>query len=142
MKTLISLFISLFLWLPLSASAEVSAADSKAIDQAFDGFMVKVNAKQYDEAYTTFMLPLISEQAQLQRNLVGLTKQVAEYFVEPIKYEKVEENALGSNLVYRKYILFNDRAPYVVAVVMFRTTQGWKGQHITLRDLTPDEVAP
>ncbi|MDC7683141.1 hypothetical protein PQU92_07620 [Asticcacaulis sp. BYS171W] len=142
MKTLISLFISLCLLLPVTVQAQVSDADSKQIDRAFESFMTKVNAKQYDDAYNELMMPQIKDQAQLLRNLVGLTKQVGEYFVMPLKYEKVAESTLGTQLVYRRYVLYNDNGPYFIAVVMFRTEKGWKAQHITLRDLSPDDVAP
>ncbi|BBF81781.1 hypothetical protein [Asticcacaulis excentricus] len=142
MKTLFSLIVSLFLLLPVTAYAQVSDADSKQMDQVFDSFMSKVNAKQYDDAFNELMMPQIKDQAQLLRNLVGLTKQVSEYFVSPLKYEKVTESTLGTQLVYRQYVIYNNNGPYFVSVVMFRTDKGWKAQHITLRDLSPDDVAP
>lgn len=144
MKKLIGLAAAcLFLLMPVAAAAaDIASEDTKAIDKAFETFMADVNAHNYDRAYENFMLPLIADQPQLLRNLVGLTKQVAEFFVEPIKYEKVRESSLGSRLIYRQYVLYNERAPYLVTLVMMRTDAGWKAQHITLRDLSPDDVAP
>lgn len=142
MKTLISLIISLLFLMPVTAMADISESDSKQIDQAFAKFIQSVNAGKDEEAYSEFMLPSISDQGAALRNLVVLTKQVREYFAGPLKFETVAENQLGNQLIYRQYIVYNDKGPYVITTVMFKTSAGWKCQNIALRDVAPDDVAP
>ena len=141
MKTLTAILLSLFLFAPLMAAAEVAPEDSKQIDQVAGTFFDALNAHKTEEAYAGLMLPLISEQQAAMRNLYGITDQVVAYFDKPFKYEKVEERTLGSRLVYRKYVLYNDKLPYVVTTVFFKTTLGWKCQRIYLADLTDQDVS-
>jgi hypothetical protein len=140
MKNLIAVLFSLFLLAPLTAIAEVTPADSKQIDQLADGFFTKLNEHKTEEAYADLMLPLVNEQLAAMRNLYAVTNQVVTYLEKPFKYEKVEESSLGQMLVYRKYIIYNEKLPYVVTMVLFKTSAGWKCQRINLADLSYEDV--
>jgi len=124
---------------PVIAHAEITAADKAQADQVVDAFFKGLNDHKTEAAYGAFMLPLVSEQQEMMAKLITVTDQVVAYFDKPFKTEKVAESTLGDNLISRKYIMYNDKSPYVVTMVLFRTTTGWRCQTVQLRDLTADD---
>lgn len=127
---------------PVLAHAAISADDEKAIDAKVGSFFTSVQKGDTKGAYDNFMSPTMSEQQQAIRNLIGITDQVVSFFGGPFTYEKVQETELGSRLVFRKYLLQSDKAPYVATMIMYHTSKGWVCQGLYLRDLTQDDFQP
>lgn len=140
------LAIMAFFLLPVMAQAQVksqvTAADHAQIDARVETFFASWQTNNIREGYEAFMVSMVNEKEDYLVKLTDTTAQVVEFFQGPFSYEKVEENVVGSNIVYRKYVLLNDRAPYVVTITMMRTSKGWLGQAVHLRDLTQEDVQP
>ncbi len=136
------LSLAMLFVMPVLAHAAVSADDEKAIDVKIDSFFSTVQKGDTKGAYDAFMSPMMSEQPQTMRNFIAITDQVVSFFGGPFTYEKVQESELGSRLVYRKYLLLNDKAPYVATFTMYRTSKGWVCQGLYMRDLTQDDFQP
>lgn len=141
LRTILFSLVVLVAMTPL-AHATVSAEDEKAIDAKIASFFTTVQKGDTKGAYDAFMSPMINDQPQTMRNFVAVTDQVISFFDGPFTYEKVQESEVGSRLVYRKYLLLSEKAPYVATITMYHTSKGWLCQSMYLRDLTQDDFQP
>lgn len=133
--------LALVFAVPTHVHAEISTEDNQAINAKMDAFFKDLNAGQTQLAYHDLMLPVASESPDNMKVLIETTDKVVAYMGTPLKYEVIKQVAKGDQLVYREYNMYNDKLPYKVRVVMFRTSTGWRAQALYLKDFAIDEFA-
>ncbi|MFT4090752.1 MAG: hypothetical protein QM645_08475 [Asticcacaulis sp.] len=133
-----SLIISLcaFFCLHTVAVAEITAADKKQIDQKVSTFFTHFNSGDLEVMYKDVFMPAIHDNPNLLKNLINQTKSIYEYYQSPIKWSLVEENTEGSVLVYRNYIMHNDRGASRIRFVYQKMSQGWYLHSLLFSDIT------
>lgn len=141
MKAFFASLLALFLWLPLTAHAEISAEDSKAIDQKFASFIALVNDGKIEAAYDALFLPAIVEKPSILNQLIAATKSIVEFQDhKPLQYALARESEFSSVMVHRVYVVYTDKVPGMIRVNFFKTSKGWFAQSIYLNDITVDNV--
>lgn len=132
--------LAVILALPVTAMAEVTAADLKAIDTKVDIFFKTANQGKTTEAFTAFMLPETANEPDLISQLAGTMDQLRTYYEVPFEYDLIKTTTAGNRLVVRDYIIYTDKVPYFIRVSMFKTSTGWFGQYVTMKDLKPEDI--
>lgn len=134
MKRIFGLFISLFICLPLAATAEVTKADHDQMAQKTASLFAHINDGKIAEGYQDIFLTTVSADPQALDPLIEATKNVMTYFGEPVKYQLFSETKIGDVLVRQNYLVYTDKMPTTLIITYFKTSSGWYAYNIKLID--------
>jgi|GEM_PF-6156220 len=131
---ILSLFA--FLCLHTAATAEITEADRKQIDQKVDTFFMHFNEGDMDATYKGIFIEGVYDNPNIIKNLINQTKTIYEYYSSPVKWVLSKENTEADILIYRTYIILNDKAASRLRIVYQKTSKGWYVNALLFSDIT------